>query len=166
LVPGASLAPVGRAHFPPRGRFIDRALTDSGRGPEHCSGGDRPAPLNAWIRKRIFPGAYPPTLGEVFDRVMEPASLSVCDVENLRLHYAETIAQWRQRFEAAADEVTRVFDESFVRAWRLYLAGSQAAFSTGWMQLFQVVFARGGGPPPAWTRDDDWRHPRHADGHL
>ena len=102
-----------------------------------------PAPLNPWIRKRIFPGAYPPTLPEVFERVLEPWNLSVLDVENLRLHYATTLDHWRRRFEAAADEVARMFDETFVRAWRLYLAGSQAAFTTGTMQLFQVVFARG-----------------------
>lgn len=157
---------VGLADFPTFGRVIDRALTDRGRGLLHFIGRDRPAPLNAWIRKRIFPGAYPPTLGEVFDRVFEPRDLSVCDVENLRLHYAATLDHWRRRFEAAEGEVSRMFDESFVRAWRLYLAGSQAAFSTGWMQLFQVVFARGGGPPVAWTRDDDRRHPRVAHGAL
>ena len=45
-----------------------------------------------------------------------------------------------------------MFDETFVRAWRLYLAGSQAAFTTGSMQLFQVVFARGTSSAIPWTR--------------
>ncbi len=45
-----------------------------------------------------------------------------------------------------------MFDETFVRAWRLYLAGSQAAFTTGTMQLFQVVFARGASNAIPWTR--------------
>ena len=74
------------------------------------------------------------------------------DVENLRLHYAATLEHWRRRFDAAADEVAGMFDEAFVRAWRLYLAGSQAAFATGTMQLFQVVFARGASNAIPWTR--------------
>ncbi len=76
------------------------------------------------------------------------------DVENLRLHYASTLDHWRRRFEAASDDVARMFDETFVRAWRLYLAGSQAAFTTGTMQLFQVVFARGASNEIPWTRLD------------
>jgi cyclopropane-fatty-acyl-phospholipid synthase len=156
---------VGLADFPTFGRVIDRSLTANGRGLLHFIGRDQPAPLNAWIRKRIFPGAYPPTLAEVFDRVLEPRDLSVCDVENLRVHYAKTLEHWLKRFEGSAADVARMFDESFVRAWRLYLAGSQAAFSTGWLQLFQVVFSRGGGPPVAWTRDEDQLH-APADGDL
>ena len=74
------------------------------------------------------------------------------DVENLRLHYAATLGHWRRRFDAATGEVARMFDDAFVRAWRLYLAGSQAAFTTGTMQLFQVVFARGSSNAIPWTR--------------
>ena len=135
---------VGLADYPTLGGVIDRSLTDQGRGLLHFIGRNRPGPLNPWIRKRIFPGAYPPILAEVFGNVLEPWDLSVLDVENLRLHYAATLAHWRRRFDAAADEVAGMFDDAFVRAWRLYLAGSQAAFVTGTMQLFQVVFARGG----------------------
>jgi cyclopropane-fatty-acyl-phospholipid synthase len=150
---------VGLADFPTLGRVIDRSLTDHGRGLLHFIGRDHPAPLNPWIRKRIFPGAYPPTLGEVFDRVLDPQGLSVLDVENLRMHYAMTLEQWGRRFESSAADIAEMFDESFVRAWRLYLAGSQAAFSTGWMQLFQLVFARSGGNTLWWTRDEDRPQP-------
>jgi cyclopropane-fatty-acyl-phospholipid synthase len=118
----------------------------------HFIGRNRPGPLNPWIRKRIFPGAYPPTLPEVFESVLEPWNLSVLDVENLRLHYAATLDHWRRKFEAAAGTVAEMFDDTFVRAWRLYLAGSQAAFTTGSMQLFQVVFARGTSNAIPWTR--------------
>jgi cyclopropane-fatty-acyl-phospholipid synthase len=144
---------VGLADFETLGSVIDRSLTSAGRGLLHFIGRDRPAPLNAWIRKRIFPGAYPPTLGEVFDRIFEPQGLSVLDVENLRLHYAKTLEHWLRRFESSTTEVARMFGESFVRAWRLYLAGSQASFSTGWLQLFQVVFARTGSNAIPWNRD-------------
>jgi cyclopropane-fatty-acyl-phospholipid synthase len=110
--------------------------------------------LNPWIRRRIFPGAYPPTLREVFADVLEPQGLSVLDVENLRRHYAKTLEHWRGRFEGAADQVLKMFDETFVRAWRLYLAGAEAAFTTGSMQLFQVVFAPGTNNAIPWTRAD------------
>jgi cyclopropane-fatty-acyl-phospholipid synthase len=143
---------VGAADYPTLGAVIDRTLTDRGRGLLHFIGRNRPSPLNPWIRKRIFPGAYPPTLAEVFDHVLGPRDLSVTDVENLRLHYAATLEHWRTRFESAADEIAAMFDEAFVRAWRLYLAGSQAAFVSGSMQLFQVVFARGGTNAIPWTR--------------
>jgi cyclopropane-fatty-acyl-phospholipid synthase len=45
-----------------------------------------------------------------------------------------------------------MFDEPFVRGWELYLAGSEAAFSTGSLQLFQVLFARGASNAVPWTR--------------
>jgi cyclopropane-fatty-acyl-phospholipid synthase len=143
---------VGLADFPVLGRVINRSLTSGGRGLLHFIGRNQPGRLNPWIRKRIFPGAYPPALPEVFERVLEPQDLSVIDVENLRLHYAKTLEHWRRRFDGASREVTAMFDENFVRAWQLYLAGSQAAFTTGFMQLFQVVFARGRSNRIPWTR--------------
>ena len=143
---------VGLAHYPTLGRVIDRGLAAHGRGLLHFIGRNQPAPLNAWIRKRIFPGAYPPTLTEVFHGVLEPHDFAVLDVENLRLHYARTLECWRRRFDAAEADVASMFDETFVRAWRLYLAGSHAAFTTGAMQLFQVLFARGASNAIPWRR--------------
>jgi cyclopropane-fatty-acyl-phospholipid synthase len=145
---------VGPANYPALGAVIDRTLTPHGRGLLHFIGRSQPAPLNAWIRKRIFPGAYPPTLSETFGLVLEPCGFSVLDVENLRLHYAKTLDHWRRRFEQNVDRVATMFDDPFVRAWRLYLCGSEAAFMTGWMQLFQVLFARGDTNKIPWTRRD------------
>ena len=116
-------------------------MTAEGRGLIHSIGRNRPAPLQPWIERRIFPGAYPPSLGEMM-QIFEPASFSVLDVENLRLHYARTLRHWLERYESASDAVRAMFDERFVRMWRLYLAGSIAAFETGTLQLFQVLFAR------------------------
>jgi cyclopropane-fatty-acyl-phospholipid synthase len=143
---------VGARDFPTLGRVIDRSLTEGGRGLLHFIGRNQAAPLNSWIRKRIFPGAYAPTLREVFEHVLEPDGFSVLDVENLRLHYAHTLAHWRQRFDDNSRQVATMFDDTFVRAWQLYLTGSQASFTTGWLQLFQVVFARGGSNAIPWTR--------------
>ena len=84
--------------------------------------------------------------------MFEPNKLSVLDVENIRLHYAKTIDHWLHRFEAAAGTIAGMFDDTFVRAWRMYLAGSRAAFTTGSMQLFQVVFARGASSAIPWIR--------------
>ena len=125
---------------------------DGGRGLLHFIGRDAPRPLNAWTRRRIFPGAYAPTLAEVATQVLTPAGMSIIDVENLRLHYARTLAHWRARFKNAEERVRAEHGPNFQRAWELYLAGSQASFSTGWMQLFQIVFAPLETAPPYWTR--------------
>jgi cyclopropane-fatty-acyl-phospholipid synthase len=123
-----------------------------GRGFLHFIGRNRLRPLNAWIRRRVFPGAYPPTLRQVMD-IFEPWNFSVLDVENIRLHYARTLEQWLERFENSASRVALMFSPEFVRAWRLYLAGSIAAFRTGSLQLFQIAFARQKNNQLPWTRD-------------
>jgi cyclopropane-fatty-acyl-phospholipid synthase len=144
---------VGLANYSDLGAVVHRGLTPgSGRGLIHFIGRIHPAPLNPWIVARIFPGAYPPTLSEMVRGVLEPWDFSVLDVENLRLHYARTLRHWLERFERAADRVAAMFDERFVRAWRLYLASSQAAFAAGSLQLFQVVFARGCDNRIPWAR--------------
>ena len=142
---------IGRENYDDLGAIIDRVLADNGRGLIHSIGLVRPARLNAWIERRIFPGANPPSLREMLE-VLEPSGFSVLDVENLRLHYALTLKHWHRRFENASGAVREMYDERFVRAWRVYLCGSQAAFNTGEMQLFQVLFARQRGNEVAWTR--------------
>jgi cyclopropane-fatty-acyl-phospholipid synthase len=144
---------VGRRSYGELGRVIARCLDrERGRGLLHFIGRDRPRPLNAWIRHRVFPGAYAPALAEVSRAILEPAGLSVVDVENLRGHYALTLRHWRERFERAAAEGKVGRDERFRRTWRLYLAGSEAAFRTGSLQLFQVTFAPNGSTGTPWTR--------------
>jgi cyclopropane-fatty-acyl-phospholipid synthase len=142
---------VGRENYTALGSLIDRVLERDGRGLIHSIGHLRPDPLNAWIEKRIFPGAYPPSLREMLE-VLEPCSFSVLDVENLRLHYALTLDHWLRRFDGARERVKEMYDERFVRTWRLYLCGAQAAFRAGEMQLFQVLFARGRSNRVPWTR--------------
>jgi cyclopropane-fatty-acyl-phospholipid synthase len=142
---------VGLENYGELGRVIERSLTPAGRGLLHSIGRNRPQPLNAWTDKRIFPGAYPPSLCEML-QIFEPIGFSVLDVENLRLHYARTLEHWLERFERAVDTVTQMFDERFVRMWRMYLAASVAAFQTGSLQLFQVVFARESINNIPWTR--------------
>jgi cyclopropane-fatty-acyl-phospholipid synthase len=133
---------VGRENYPELGRVARRSLKRDGRGLIHSIGRNYPASLHPWIERRIFPGAYPPSLGEMM-QIFEPSDLSVLDVENIRLHYALTLREWLARYENAAARVRAMFDDFFVRMWRLYLAGSIAAFETGTLQLFQVLFTPG-----------------------
>jgi len=150
---------VGKGNYKDLGALMSRALTPEGRGLVHSIGRDAPALMNAWIDKRIFPGAYPPSLREMMD-MFEPNKLSVLDVENIRLHYAKTLEWWLQRYEENVDAISAMFDEAFVRAWRLYLVGSIAAFLAGKLQLFQVLFARSGAKTVPLTRAHVYRdHP-------
>ena len=131
---------VGVENYPALGEVAQRSIGANGRGLIHSIGRNYPARLHPWIERRIFPGAEPPSLKQMMD-LFEPLDMSVLDVENLRLHYARTLTHWLELFEASAERVREMFDEKFVRMWRLYLAGSVAAFTTGTLQLFQVVFA-------------------------
>jgi cyclopropane-fatty-acyl-phospholipid synthase len=144
---------VGRRNFSSLAAVLQRVIDrPGGRGLLHFIGRDRTRPLNAWTRRRIFPGAYAPTLAEVMTEVIEPARLSVLDVENLRLHYARTLRHWREQFTPAEAEVRARFGDAFCRAWRLYLAASEASFSIGSLQLFQVLFAPSSAGTVRWTR--------------
>jgi len=131
---------VGRENYRTLGDVIHRTIGDTGRGLLHFIGKNRPQPFSAWIRKRIFPGAYTPAVSEVRD-VLEPNDFSLLDVENLRLHYARTLECWLDRYEQSFDQVAERFGRNFARMWRLYLAGSIAGFRVGTLQLFQLVFA-------------------------
>jgi len=142
---------VGRRYYRELGGVIDRCLKPEGRGLIHSIGRDRPMPFRGWIDRRIFPGAYPPSLREMM-HVFEPFRFSVFDVENLRQHYAKTLEHWLARYQAREDRVAAMFDERFVRMWRLYLTGSIAGFTTGSLQLFQILFARPGATGCPWTR--------------
>jgi cyclopropane-fatty-acyl-phospholipid synthase len=100
-----------------------------------------PATTNPWIKKYIFPGGYIPALSEVMAAV-ERSGLLVADIEILRLHYAETLKAWRERFRAHWEEAAEIYDERFCRMWNFYLAGSEAAFRNGDMMNFQLQVVR------------------------
>jgi cyclopropane-fatty-acyl-phospholipid synthase len=151
---------VGLHHLTTLADVLRRTVRrDGGRGLLHFIGRDTLCLLNPWVRRRIFPGAYPPTLAEVTTRVLVPAEMSVVDVENLRLHYARTLELWAANYEAAKDWVRQTYGDQFARAWELYLAGSRAAFASGWMQLFQVLFTPRESVPPFWSRADIYGSP-------
>ena len=131
---------VGPENYPELGRVIERSLNPGGRGLVHSIGQNQPRPFDRWIERRVFPGAYPPTLAEMTN-IFADNRLSILDVENIRLHYAETLWHWLDRFERTADQTKGMFDEKFLRMWRLYLAGSFVAFEADRLQLYQVLFS-------------------------
>ena len=95
---------VGKQNYAELGRVVDRCLVPAGRALIPTIGRNRPQLMNAWIEKRIFPGAYPPTLREIMD-ILQPYNVSVRDVENLRLHYARTLEHWQARYNQAVDDL-------------------------------------------------------------
>jgi len=143
---------VGLKNFRKLGALIGRSLKPDGIGLIHSIGRSYPQTMDPWIVKHIFPGGHVPSLGEMMS-VFEPQQFSVLDVENLRPHYARTCAMWLENFEKVADQVAGMYDEDFVRMWRLYLAGSSAGFQSGTLQLYQVLFAPYGSNSVPWTRE-------------
>jgi cyclopropane-fatty-acyl-phospholipid synthase len=106
-----------------------------------------PNVTNPWIAKYIFPGGYIPALSEVL-RVVERAGLLVTDIEILRLHYAETLKAWRERFLAHREDAIRLYDARFVRMWEFYLAASEMAFRKQALMVFQMQLTKRQGVVP------------------
>ncbi len=126
--------------------------TDDGVMLLHSIGrSEGPGITNPWIAKYIFPGGYIPALSEVLPYV-EKAGLLVTDIEILRLHYAETLKNWRERFLAHREEAERIYDPRFVRMWEFYLAASEQSFREQAMMNFQIQITKRQGVTPM-TRD-------------
>ena len=100
-----------------------------------------PNVTNPWIAKYIFPGGYIPALSEVMPAI-EKSGLLVTDIEILRLHYAETLKAWRDRFLAHREDAERLYDRRFVRMWEFYLAASEMAFRGQAMMVMQFQLAK------------------------
>lgn len=143
---------VGVGHYQEYFDKLAELLTEDGVAVIHSIGRSGPPGFtNPWLAKYIFPGGYIPSLSEVLP-VIEKSGLKVTDVEVLRLHYAETLARWRERFRAHWDEVAELYDERFCRMWDFYLAGSEMSFREGDMMVFQIQLARTHAAVPL-TRD-------------
>jgi cyclopropane-fatty-acyl-phospholipid synthase len=133
-------------------RRCGELLTDDGIMMLHSIGrSDGPDVTNPWIARYIFPGGYIPALSEVIPAI-ERAGLLVCDIEILRLHYAETLKAWRERFMARREEAVQLYDERFARMWEFYLASSEMAFRKQNLMNFQIQLTKRQGVVPM-TRD-------------
>jgi len=133
---------VGKKFIPIFIKKISVLLKKGGLGLLHTIGKDTPSSGDPWTFKYIFPGGYLPCLAEIVQE-MGKTGFSILDVENLRWHYAKTLEYWVENYELNVKKVREMFDEAFVRQWRLFLNGSIAGFSYGDSRLFQVLFSNG-----------------------
>ncbi len=133
---------VGVNYYDAFFRKLADLLDDDGVALLHTIGRpDRPCAINPFIGKYIFPGGHLPSLSEVMPAI-ERSGLIVTDIEVLRLHYAETLKAWRERFMAHRDEIARLYDERFCRMWEFYLVGSEATFRLGQGVVFQIQMSK------------------------
>ena len=143
---------VGVNHYDTFFQKSAQLLADEGVMVLHSIGrSEGAAATNPWIAKYIFPGGYIPALSEVLPRI-ERAGLLVTDIEILRLHYAETLRHWRERFLAHHEEAERIYDQRFVRMWEFYLAASEMTFREQNMMVMQIQLTKRQGVVP-FTRD-------------
>ncbi len=132
---------VGVDHYRQFFRKLASLLKPDGVAVVHSIGrSDRPTATSAWIARYIFPGGYIPSLSEVLP-VVERSGLVVTDIEILRLHYAETLKAWRERFLAHREVVLSLYDARFCRMWEFYLAASEMAFRHRHLMVFHLQLA-------------------------
>jgi cyclopropane-fatty-acyl-phospholipid synthase len=133
---------VGAPNFQAYFETIHRLLADDGVAVVHTIGRRTPPGITQpFISKYIFPGGYIPALSEM-TQAIENAELWITDVEVLRIHYAETLRIWRERFNAQREEITAVYDERFCRMWEFYLAISEIGFRHTGMMVLQVQLTK------------------------
>ena len=133
---------VGINHYGTYFSRIAELLADDGVALIHTIGrSDGPGYTNPFIGRYIFPGGYSPALSEMLPAI-ERSGLIVADVEVLRLHYAETLKAWRQRFAAQRQRAVALEGEAFARMWEFYLAGAEASFRHQGLVVFQLQLVR------------------------
>jgi len=133
---------VGINHYDTFFRKSANLLADDGVMLLHSIGrSEGPSVTNAWMSKYIFPGGYIPSLSEVLPAI-ERSGLLITDIEILRLHYAETLKAWRQRFLAHREEVERIYDRRFIRMWEFYLAASEMSFREQNLMVMQIQLTK------------------------
>ncbi|MBC6406606.1 MAG: class I SAM-dependent methyltransferase [Rhodobacteraceae bacterium] len=133
---------VGARYYRRFFQGVHDMLTDDGVALIHSIGNcSSPGRTSPWIAKYIFPGGYIPSLSEV-SRAIEREQLFTTDIEVWRLHYAETLRHWYDRFMANIDRVREIYDERFCRMWRFYLVASELTFRLNWQVVFQIQLAR------------------------
>lgn len=152
---------VGVPHYREYFDTVRDRLTEDGVALIHTIGrAYPPGGTSPWIQKYIFPGGYCPALSEM-SAAVEKSGLYPCDVEVWRLHYAETLRHWHDRFVARQDEARALYDERFCRMWRYYLKASEVTFRYNRQCVFQFQMARKQQAVPL-TRDYLYQSPMQA----
>ena len=133
---------VGRSNYDLFMKCVSKVLKKEGVFVLHYISGLYESEGDAWIKKYIFPGGVIPTLREIISLSADYRFYTV-DVESLRMHYYKTLLKWADNFEKNTDKVREMYDEKFVRMWRMYLYSCAACFYTGVIDLHQIVFTKG-----------------------
>ena len=143
---------VGRKFYKKYFNIVSKLLNDQGIALIHTIGSSSP-PRNPqpWITKYIFPGGYTPSLSQIA-RPIEDSGLIISDMEVLRMHYAHTLRNWKERFMSKKTTVLEMFDEKFFRMWEFYLASCEMAFKWGDQVVFQLQLTKDNVSAPT-TRD-------------
>ena len=143
---------VGRKFYKTYFNTVFKLLNEKGIALIHTIGSSMPPrDPQPWITKYIFPGGYTPSLSEVA-KPIENSGLIVSDIEVLRMHYAHTLRNWKERFLSKKDTVLGMFDEKFFRMWEFYLASCEMAFKWGDQVVFQFQLSKDNKSVPN-TRD-------------
>ncbi|PWE33341.1 SAM-dependent methyltransferase [Maritimibacter sp. 55A14] len=133
---------VGVPHYREYFRNVRERLAEDGVALIHTIGRSTPPGFtNPWITRYIFPGGYVPAMSEAMEAIQKEG-LIVADVEVLRLHYADTLRHWYNRFMANIDRAREIYDDRFCRMWRYYLAASEVGFREGVQVVFQFQLCR------------------------
>ena len=102
-----------------------------------------------WIQTYIFPGSELASVVEIQRSLARSTQLALTHMENLGLHYAKTLALWRERFFKRLGDVRQLgFDERFQRMWDFYLAWCEGAFRERYINVAQLLLAKQGAQPP------------------
>ena len=149
---------VGVPHYAEFFATVRARLAPGGVALIHTIGrATAPGGTNPWMARYIFPGGYVPALSEVMTAV-ERTDLWPTDLEVWRLHYADTLRHWQDRFAARIDRARALYDERFCRMWRFYLVASEMSFRAGRQCVYQLQLARDRHAVPQ-TRDYLYRTP-------
>mmetsp|Transcript_40810 Transcript_40810/g.84913 ORF Transcript_40810/g.84913 Transcript_40810/m.84913 type:complete len:637 (-) Transcript_40810:1441-3351(-) len=98
-----------------------------------------------FINTIIFPGSCCPSLHALVDTAYKNSCLTLEHIDNIGLHYAQTLAHWRRRFNAGEDQVRALgFDDVFMRAWNYYLTYCESGFFSQTENMLILVFSRQG----------------------
>jgi len=154
---------VGVPHYDDYFATVSRLLGPDGIALIHFIGrSEPPGATSPWILKYIFPGGYCPAMSEAVAAV-ERQRLVTTDVEVWRLHYAETLREWRRRFEANIDRARALYDDRFCRMWRYYLIASELTFRLNNQVVFQFQMSPKQDAVPL-TRDYLYREDADSEG--
>jgi cyclopropane-fatty-acyl-phospholipid synthase len=133
---------IGKTQLPGYFSYLYGKLKPAGRLLNHCitrPDGREPARrASGFINRYVFPDGELEAPGYLVSR-MNDAGFEIRHEENLREHYALTLAAWCANLDAHWDEAVAEVGDGTARVWRLYMAGSRLGFELNAVELHQVL---------------------------